>query len=118
MTSFKKMRCFVDTRNVDGGIPTVASGDWLEVPFVDDDGDAFTPTSVIIKLDTATTYLEYSFSTGDTKTVHGRLYDIGNNAPPNGPGQEIVNESNDLATKVYIRADAAGAIARIWGNTG
>lgn len=119
MTVFKKMRCFVDTRSVEGGIPIVASGNWLEIEFVDADTEkTFIPTSIIVKLDISTTYLDYSFSTGDTKTVHGRLYNIGNEAPPNGSGNEQISESNIHATKMYIRADAADAIARIWANTG
>jgi len=115
MVVFKKMRFFVDTRDVAGGIP---AGDWLEIEFTDDDDKPFTPESIIIKVDSANSYLEYSFSEGDTKTVHGRLYDIGNNTPPTGPGQEIVSENNELATKIWIRGEDNTAIARIWANRG
>lgn len=117
MTVYKKMRCFVDTREIEGGIPDRDSGEWLEIPFEDEDtGDTFTPESIIIKLDIAQTYLEYSFSEGDEKTVHGRIYNIGNSAPPNGAGQETVSEGNALATSMFIRADDANAIARIWAR--
>jgi len=119
MTVTRKMRCFVDTRSVEGGIPDSETGEWLEIIFVDEDtGLTFIPESIIIKLDIAQTFLEYSFSTGEVKKVHGRIYSIGNAAPPNGAGQETVSEKNVHATKMYIRADDANAIARIWANTG
>ena len=98
-------------------VSAAASKAYARIEFVDEDtGLTFIPDSIIIKLDIAQTYLEYSFSTGATKTVHGRVYSVGNAAPPNGVGQETVSENNVLATKMYIRADDANAIARIWAN--
>lgn len=118
MTVFRKMVCFVDTRGLTGGIEDREHG-WTEIEFIDaDTNKTFTPESITIKLDYAQTYLEYSFSAGNEKVIHGRLYNIGNAAPPNGPGQESKDEGNELATKIFLRATGTDAVARIWARKG